>query len=108
MLAASIPLAEADVADMFEYMGQAVGADILVQRGRRAESYKAFKRLHWRLKWPQGEFFPTLNLPQGDFFRIGKVTACLAVLETFKCSANWLLIPTTAISSCISTTFSAI
>ncbi len=57
MLAASIPLAEADVADMFEYMGQAVAADILVQRGRRVESYKAFKRLHWKLKLPQGEFF---------------------------------------------------
>ncbi|DBB15321.1 TPA: hypothetical protein ACH3X3_003571 [Trebouxia sp. C0006] len=45
--------AEDDVADMFEYMGQAVGADILDQRGRRVESYKAFKRLHWKLKVPQ-------------------------------------------------------
>ena len=57
MLAASIPLAEAAVADMFEYMGQAVAADVLVQRGRRSEPYKAFKRLHWKLKLPQGVFF---------------------------------------------------
>jgi len=58
LLATGIPLAEDDVADMFEYMGQAVAADILVQKGRRDEPYKAFKRLHWKLKLPQGEFFP--------------------------------------------------
>ncbi|DBA73835.1 TPA: hypothetical protein ACH3X2_009585 [Trebouxia sp. C0005] len=34
MLAAGIS-AEADLADMFEYMGQAVAADILVQRGKK-------------------------------------------------------------------------
>ncbi len=85
LLAAGIHLAEDDVADMFEYMGQAVGADILDQRGRRVESYKAFKRLHWKLK-----------VPQGNSSHIE--TACLVVLETFNCSVNWLPIPTTAIS----------
>jgi hypothetical protein len=65
---------------MFEYMGQGVTADILVQRGKiydeKGGPYKAFKRLHWKLK-----------LPQGDFSQIE--CTCLVIPETFNCFANW-------------------
>ncbi len=72
MLAAGISLAEADLADMFEYMGQAVAADILVQRGRvsaeNGEPYKAFKRLHWKLKLPKVTLL-ILKLPAWWYLR---------------------------------------